>query len=676
MNHTRHRSLGMVACWIVLWAFHSTARADDWQLWTEAGWSQNLGNALVAGFRSQLRFERDMTYVSYYEVEPSLMFRYSPRYDFFVGYERDARFRPQDEAANIPNFGAIVNLPIKKLEITNRSRIDFILNEKAGAEDDIGFKNLFNIRHPWSIGSKELFPFAFDEFLLSTRMGEVAENKVGMGIEVPIAPHWGAQVYWMRQDLWSDNGESEWHPVLGVQNSGRILSMNHSRKHMLKRNILVIVTIVGFASLLLVGCSREDGNKSSPSNPVPAEPQKSKILYWTCSMHPQIHADKPGKCPICGMNLVPVESSENSPSGSTEIRLSGQGIQLAGVKVEKAERRNLSKDLLIFGTIGYNQNRHRDVVSLVEGRIEKQWVDFNQNEVKKGAPLVSLFSMEAIQLQEEYLKALREKWLSTFYERDLMESAVRLAAERLRRIGFSEEDIDQLRENKSIQKQVIIRSPITGSIVGNMVHVGEMAKKDESLYHIVPLDEMWFNGQVFEPDLGLLKLGQTIRITTKSYGSEEFTGKLTYIGVALDPVNRTVPVRFTVQNKERKLVPNLSASGQIEIPIGKEVLSVPNSAVLDLGTRHIVYVQGEPGSFIQHEVRVGYVTSHYTQILEGLNEGDDVVVSGAFLIDAQSQLRREGSAGGGQSHGSGSTMNPIEQAPEPVPSPATDQHHH
>jgi Cu(I)/Ag(I) efflux system membrane fusion protein len=438
--------------------------------------------------------------------------------------------------------------------------------------------------------------------------------------------------------------------------------------------------IISFALLGIISCSRQ--NQSSPVAPSQgnSKASDSDIEYWTCGMHPQIHSPHPGKCPICDMQLVPVHSSEAKHQDNGEVHLSNEGISLAGVNVERVEKRELSKELLIFGTIGYNLNLHRDVVSLVEGRIERQFVDFNQTEVKKGDPLVAIYSMEAIQLQEEYLKALRERWLSTFYERNLLNSMVELAEERLTRIGFSNGDLNRLKDNNKVQREVTLHSPNSGSIVGNMVHVGELAKKDEPLYHIVPLDQMWFNGQVFESDLGLLKLGQKIHIITKSYSGQEFEGELTYIGRALDPANRTVPVRFTLPNPDRKLIPNLSATGQIDIPVGKSVLSIPNSAVLDLGTRHVVYVQVNKGVFSPRDVLVGYITAHYTQILSGLTDQDEVVVLGAFLIDAQSQLRRSGAPGEGSIKGSGSTLNSPEtlndnSTPLSAPAPSAEHHH-
>jgi Cu(I)/Ag(I) efflux system membrane fusion protein len=407
------------------------------------------------------------------------------------------------------------------------------------------------------------------------------------------------------------------------------------------------MAVAGLTLFLLAGCSR-----SSPPAVTESAAPSRKLEYYTCSMHPQIHADKPGNCPICGMTLTPVYSqpategakaSGAAPSGKDEVFLTGDAVAQAGVQVEPAQKRPLSREILVYGTLGVNQNRSRTVVPLVAGRIDRQAIDFNQTEVRRGDDLVVLYSPEALTLQEDYLKALRERWLSTFYERKVLSSMIATAREKLARIGFADADFERLEKDRKVRAEVVVRAPVGGSIVANRVRVGEWVKAEDSLYQIAPLDELWFDAQVFEPDIGTLKPGQVIRITTKAFPGESFDGKLAFIGRSLDPVNRTIPVRFIVANAKRRLLPNLSGEGRWEVSVGS-ALTVPNSAVLDLGTRRLVYVQKQKGAYVPRAVRTGQVADHYTQILEGLEEGEAVVTAGAFLIDAQAQLR--GGAGG------------------------------
>ncbi|MCC7519123.1 MAG: efflux RND transporter periplasmic adaptor subunit [Verrucomicrobiae bacterium] len=394
-------------------------------------------------------------------------------------------------------------------------------------------------------------------------------------------------------------------------------------------------------SLATVGCRRADAPPSASDVPA-AGKSVEPVEYWTCSMHPQVREPKPGRCPFCGMNLTPVRAASKDTAGSAapvEVRLEAEAIRQAGVQVEPVQRRRLSREVTVFGTLGYDLNRHHDVVSLVEGRVERFRIDINQTEVAKDAPLADLYSVEALGFQEDYLKSLRERWLSTFYERDLLASMVALAREKLRRIGFTDEDLVRLEKERKPRPEVVVRAPIAGTLVDNMVRLGEIVRAGQTLYHLAPLDEIWFNAQVFESDLGALHLGQRVRVTTKAEPGREHTGKLVFLGRMLNENNRTVPARFVLPNPDRTLLPNLSASGVVEILVGDAVLSVPNSAVLDLGTRHVVYLEEQDGMFTPREIRAGQVTPHYTEIVSGLTEGEPVVVAGAFLVDAQAQLR-------------------------------------
>lgn len=660
------------------------AADGDWQMWTETSWRQNLGNGLDASLRFEPRWTRDISRFSYYELEAMVQWRWSPRWDFGLGYERNEQLETPSSVHHVPNLDVTWKLPLRAWNLSNRSRMEFAVPENSNADWTPTYRNRMEFGTRWRVGGGGSWSLTFlkNPFLIS---GKETLRR--------IVRAWGLAFRlfrtgrrnctgcaWTKKRLLDGNGirflafkfrqifnfmhhhstrfcfgdhtrlacfvrrlVEQFFRAMGKIDEPLILDTRaacapHSFPRRLFTGIMLVATAVILASCQPTSAPNQTGD-------VPGiKKSERKVGYYTCSMHPQVHADKPGDCPICGMTLIPVYLADSSGSNSVshsqgEIHLNPEGIRQASVSTEPVAKRVLSKDLLIFGSLGYDMNLHRDVVPLVEGRVEKQFIDFNQTEAKRGDPLVSLYSQEGIRLQEEYLKTLRERWLSTFYERDLLDSMVALAGEKLKKIGFTDADLTRLSEDKKVTPNVTVRSPISGSIVGNMVHIGELAKIDVPLYHIVPLDELWFNAQVFEPDLGLLKLGQTVRITTKSFPGEVFAGKLSFIGRALDASNRTVPVRFTVPNADRRLLPNLSASGSLDIPLGEDLLSVPNSAVLDLGTRHVVYVEKEKGVYLPRNVRIGHVTSHYTQILEGLSAGDEAVTSGAFLIDAQAQLR-------------------------------------
>ncbi|MBI4028322.1 MAG: DUF2490 domain-containing protein [Verrucomicrobia bacterium] len=196
----------------------------DWQQWTEAAWVQNLGNGLDAGLRIEGRWENDFTEFAYLEVEPMLTWRHSPRWDFTMGYERDERIEPMEESANVPNLAATLRLPrqpwklipVLDWRLSNRFRVDFMVPESAEMDWQPVYRNRTDCEARWRWGAKELIPFIFDEWFFNLDKGDFVQNRVGIGIGIPIVPHWLARIYWMRLDE-RVGDRWEWHPVVGVQ---------------------------------------------------------------------------------------------------------------------------------------------------------------------------------------------------------------------------------------------------------------------------------------------------------------------------------------------------------------------------------------------------------------------------------------------------------------------------
>lgn len=223
------RCLFLIGLWGVLWmswftAISLKANDGDWQQWTDASWIQTLGNSLDVGLRWEGRWEEDISTFSYYEVEPMLIWRYSPRWDFGVGYERDERLKPMEDVEHVPNVSAMLKIPrqpwrlipIFDWRFTNRFRMDFMVSENNAQDWAPVYRNRTDWEARWRWGSKELVPFVFDEWFVDLNQREFTENRAGLGIGVPIVPHWMARLYWMRHDE-KVQGVWTWHPVVGVQ---------------------------------------------------------------------------------------------------------------------------------------------------------------------------------------------------------------------------------------------------------------------------------------------------------------------------------------------------------------------------------------------------------------------------------------------------------------------------
>lgn len=192
------------------------AEDGDWQQWTEVAWSQNLDYALTPSLRWQGRFEEDFSRFSYYEIEPMITWRYSPRWDFAVGYERDERVEPTEESSNTPNLNALLKLPMRDWDISNLFRIGFNVPESEQSEWRPVYQNLSSIKTRWPMGSRIFEPFFSEEFFLHMGEGEFIENRLSIGVALPIIPHWMGSLAFMRLDEKTPEGW-QWHPVIVAQ---------------------------------------------------------------------------------------------------------------------------------------------------------------------------------------------------------------------------------------------------------------------------------------------------------------------------------------------------------------------------------------------------------------------------------------------------------------------------
>jgi len=391
--------------------------------------------------------------------------------------------------------------------------------------------------------------------------------------------------------------------------------------------------------------------------PAPAVKSKEKATTYTCSMHPQIRQDKPGNCPICGMTLTPVPETP-APGEATGASGEHPVIQLmpaqnsvGSIRTEPAIEKVISRQLQLFGDIKYISDNHLDLTSFYPGRVEHVHISYNTNEVRKGDPLLDLYSEEAIADQEKYLQALRDRYMTTFYERRIATAQIETVRIRLLKAGFTEADLEALVKKGKVKRLITVRAASSGSIVGTMPHIGERMTQEEVLFHIAPLSKVWFAARVFEQDMASLKIGQSAEIRSKANPSTVYPAKLVFIDRILDPMTRTILARFEVENPKKELLPEMSATATVEITRaeGKAVLVVPESAVIDTGKRKIVYVKTEDNTYEQREVTVegqgatvGDKGQNLIEIKSGIKAGEAVVTSGAFLIDAEAQFRGVG----------------------------------
>jgi Cu(I)/Ag(I) efflux system membrane fusion protein len=325
------------------------------------------------------------------------------------------------------------------------------------------------------------------------------------------------------------------------------------------------------------------------------------------------------------------------------VMVSAERQQLIGLKTGVAEHRSIERTIRTVGVVEFDERRLADVNVKIEGWIEHLLVNFTGERVKKGQPLLTLYSPELVSTQEEYLQALRAKErLSASRFPDIAASADTLAAASRRRLQYwdiSDEDIAGLERTRAPRKTLTLHSPIDGVVIERLAYRGKKVMSGETLYKVADLSIVWVLGDIYEYEVPAVRLGQPATITLASYPGEVFRGKVSYIYPVLEAKTRTVKVRFEFPNtREWKLKPQMYANVELKSPLGRRLV-VPDEAVLDSGTQQLVFIDKGQGTFEPRDVKVGVRVDGYTEILTGLSAGEQVVTSANFLIDSESQLK-------------------------------------
>ena len=332
------------------------------------------------------------------------------------------------------------------------------------------------------------------------------------------------------------------------------------------------------------------------------------------------------------------------------VQISPERQQLIGVRFGTVEQRSLQKIIRTVGRIDYDEKRIGIVSPKISGWIEELYVDFTGQFVRKGAPLLTIYSPELVSTQEEYLLALkaRQDWSKSPFS-EVAESGTRLADSARRRLklwDISDAQIKALEESREPKKTLTLYSPFTGHVLEKMANKGRFVDAGMSLYKIADLSVVWLIADIYESELPAIRVGQPAAIQMAYYPGETFTGKAIYIYPYLDAQTRTAKVRYEFANPHGKLKPEMFANVEITVRFGDK-LAVPEDAVIDTGIRKVVIVDRGSGYFEPREVRLGVKAGEVFEVLDGLKAGERVVTSANFLIDSESKLKE---AVGGMGH--------------------------
>ena len=454
--------------------------------------------------------------------------------------------------------------------------------------------------------------------------------------------------------------------------------------------LLVIGTLA--AGMLAAGCGRSTGGGKTASR---------QHQQYQCPMHPTYVSDRPGDCPICGMKLVPIESKEpKAPAGSSApagastgvggprrilqyrnpmdpsvtspvpmkdemgmdyvpvyldeapaggsvaghapVEVSSDELRLAGLRTTVARRGSLARTIRTVGEVKADETRVSQVHARISGWVEKLFVNSTGQAVRKGQPLLSIYSPELLATQEEFLRA-RES-AARFAQSDVPEvrrgGADLLEAARRRLLLFDvpQSFIDTLERTGQSQRTVTLEAPASGFVTSKEVLAGARIEPGVALFTITDLSRVWVEGEVYEYEASLARPGQQARVTLAYDPSKVYAGRIRYVDPYLDPGTRTLRIRFEFDNPGVALKPGMYVNVELDAQAAQGVL-IPDASILDTGLRQIVYVMTGEGRYEPRQVTVGLRSDGQAQILSGVRAGEAVVDRANFLLDSESRLR-------------------------------------
>ncbi len=362
--------------------------------------------------------------------------------------------------------------------------------------------------------------------------------------------------------------------------------------------------------------------------------EEAKI--YTCSMHPQIRQDGPGKCPLCGMELIPLTSQSGTGSTNPYVHsLSGEAVALANIQTFVIDSTAPQHEISLSGKIAVNEQNLAVITANFSGRIEKLFIDFTGQQVSKGQKLATVYSPDLITAQKELLEAAGNKEANPVLYR-----AVR---EKLRLWKIDDRQIAAIEASGEVKAELDIHADVAGVVIKRGYSTGDFVGRGDVLFEIADLSRVWVQLDAYESDIPLIKVGDKIEITVASFPGRIFSAKVNFVDPLVNPQSRTAAVRAEIGNPDLALKPDMFINAKVKVKqTSKEKsLLIPKSALLWTGKRSIVYVDvtdGEYPAFELRELTLGARSGDYYAVVAGLNPGEKVVANGVFAIDAAAQL--------------------------------------
>ena len=431
-------------------------------------------------------------------------------------------------------------------------------------------------------------------------------------------------------------------------------------------------TIIIAVSTLIVGVILGwlffGGNPSQEHNHELVQVSKSQI--WTCSMHPSVRQNEPGKCPICAMDLIPLDVNQGAEN-SMEIKMSAAAITMANIQTSKVSTEDPVKEILLNGKVQTDEKNVFTQTSHIAGRIEDLKLSITGEYVQKGQVIAMVYSPELVTAQKELFEAYKI--------RETQPDLYRAAREKLMNWKLTEAQIDGILDKGKIEEQFPVSSDVSGVVTKKNVNLGDYVKQGSALYEIANLSSLWVLFDVYENMMPWVKVGDKIEYSVQSLPGESLKGKIDFIDPVINPNTRVAKARISVRNKDAMLKPEMFASGVIKSSIrnSKQSIVIPKSAVMWTGKRSVVYVKttSDVGvAFVMREVTLGPSLGDSYLVESGLEAGEEIATNGTFSIDAAAQLAGKpsmmspegGATTTGHQHGASMDHSDHDQHDEPL----------
>lgn len=363
----------------------------------------------------------------------------------------------------------------------------------------------------------------------------------------------------------------------------------------------------------------------------------SEEIVYTCSMHPQIKQNKPGLCPICAMDLVPLEtgSGEGEHVDPNEIQMTESALALASVQTTVVKKGIPERNIQLLGKVKADERNISALTARFGGRIETLHINYTGQQVRKGQRLATIYSPELITAQKELLEALKY--------RESNPSLYKAARTKLKLWDLTDQQIDAVETEGNPTTYFEILSPISGTVTQRYVAIGDYVKVGFALFEVIDLSKVWVMFDAYESDLPWIRKDDNIDFTIQSIPGETFSGKVSHIDPFIDARTRVAQVRVELDNTKQMLKPEMFANGILRSQLAENSneLLIPKSSILWTGKRAVVYVkvpEREKASFLYREIMLGPEAGNFYIVADGLKEGEEIATNGVFKIDAAAQL--------------------------------------